>query len=82
MAKSNAQRQQEYREKQKEHDAEKSRIDMYVDLHAKLAIEKLARHYEMSKIGGWGRFLPKTQLAYCTNCILNLKTNDKLSEHR
>ena len=50
MEKSNAQRQQEYREKQKEHDAEKRRIDMYVNLHAKLAIEKLARHYEMSKI--------------------------------
>lgn len=49
MAKTNAEIQKQYREKQKDEESENRRLNTFLNLHAKLAIDKLALHYGITK---------------------------------
>lgn len=76
MAKTNAEIQKQYREKQKE-ESENRRLNTFLNLHARLAIDKLALHYGITK----KEALEKVILDYQTELTRSMSDEDFVKYH-
>ena len=78
MPRNNAKNQQAFRERQKDPHNEnpKVRLDIYVDFKAKLAVDRLARHWGITKKQAIEKALLETQEA-----ITYKMTHEEFSEY-